>query len=91
MRASMQRIANDPPAFILRLHPGNGSWETEEGYNGAASITVHGVIAVIRGLCGHWSTEAKAAMLQTLDARGIRAVIGTHNGRLWIWTTSNKG
>ncbi len=87
MNASLQPVAADPPTFVLRLHPGWGSWLEEAPYNGSATVTCHGAVAVIRGLhADGWSEKTKSAVLETVAALGVQAIIGTHSGRLWIWT-----
>lgn len=92
MNASLQRVANDPPTYALRIHPEGGSWETRSDYDVAATIQVYGVVATMQGLVmrhgGKQGAERITATLREMKPLGVRALIGTHGveGRLMIWT-----
>ena len=84
----MERVANDPPTFALRLHPDGGSWRGHSDYNGSATITVHGAVAVIQAFTAQvFQRGTKAAIMAAVARECALALIGTHgvNGRLVVW------
>lgn len=74
------------------MHPTGGTWETESVYNGVATITVHGAVAVIRGLHADclWSDEVRKAALLAIVAKGASVLTGIHKGKLWVWSVPQQ-
>jgi len=90
MSVSLERVSNDPPTFVCRMHPAGGTWETEATYNGSATITIHGAVAVIRGLHAvRLSPEERVDILAAVGEKGAVALIGTHHGRFWVGLTGS--
>jgi hypothetical protein len=92
MNTSLQRIADDPPTYALRVHPHGGSWWERSDYDTAATIQVYGAVATMQALVmrdgGKQGRERITSTLRELKLLGVRALIGTRGAsdRLDVWT-----
>ncbi len=89
---SLECVAAVPATFVLRLHESGGSWHDDSPYVGSGTVTVHGAIAVIRGLTviTGYSREVETAILSAVAREGARALIGRHGKthRFTVWPIS---
>ena len=88
VKASMQRVSNDPPTFVLRLHQRGGDWRTSDKYVAVATITISEGVAAIYGLMMRndtvWSKAARTAVLEAVAREGGVELSGTRaDGRSW--------
>jgi hypothetical protein len=49
MKASLQLVASDPTTYVLRVHPGEGSWEAYSPFIASGTLVVEGASATLWG------------------------------------------
>jgi hypothetical protein len=74
MRASLQKVSDTPPVWVLRVHDGEGDWEKGDPFFAAATVVVYLDTATILGFVDEraYDRETREAISAALHRIGIR-------------------